>query len=273
MKPFDEQLIRLSRYWFERSREVLEQADIFSCNLAICMMQDSIEFILNAIAKVHSVQFKGEIGFDKLWSNISDKLSQTSSTSLALPYQIEMRNLNRSRNQIKHGGVLISVEEGKRYFEQTHSFLSEAVKTFFGVEFDTFSLADTIERDEVREKILLAEEDYRNERYFDCVQNCGKAFHIILEVIPQAYDEGGLDLERIGQFVNLNRRKYERFNALLPQISRAESGKFWVKITRILENQYAEEDAIYCLEFVTEFALTFQNQVPKDWYVLPRWRK
>ncbi|MCL4340123.1 MAG: hypothetical protein M1388_03210 [Thaumarchaeota archaeon] len=86
--------------------------------------------------------------------------------------------LHKSRNMAQHHGITPSKVDMELYSALTYNTLQEISKSVFSRDFNSISQAALIKRDDVRELYALAEKDYYEGRFEDCIIRTGAAFQI-----------------------------------------------------------------------------------------------
>ncbi len=166
--------------------------------------------------------------------------------------------------------------------------------TFFGKNLDEVSFADLIENVSIRDTIKKSELFFSERKFRECVIECAKASEVITFAITHTIpdvDEKRLAMAPLSLDVNdtfgfsddvqdaisyifeyLNIVKdlliislfkvkiddYMKFKDTIPRVSMGSKGSFRA---RDKKSRYSEEEAKFCLRYVTDYALSAENQI------------
>ena len=92
-----------------------------------------------------------------------------------LPTSSKIGNLHEERNNVHHRGDVPSFETLIKYQGYTEDFLKEVFSKEFETCYDTLSLADLIDINDIRVKVKEAESAFNETRYNDCVGRSDEA--------------------------------------------------------------------------------------------------
>jgi hypothetical protein len=192
-----------------------------------------------------------------------------------------MIEVNKARVNFKHYGQLVQAASAREHVAYAEDFVQSVVLELFEQRLEDISLANLIQRKEVRELIKAAEKAYLEERYEDCVTKCAEARHDINTWIAQVFPhlekplgktldgpvaarlEGYLQYVRSIVILSLIRTRltdFHRFNGISPGILKSPiTGS--VQVIMKAGVSISKQDAEFCIDFVTTFALGIEDQL------------
>ena len=210
MGKIDEKIIviRLAKikYLYKIGVEQSMQVETVA-GFSLLSFHDCAEMFLLLIAEDHGA--KNEVStFMEYWNKYPE-----------LTLRESMNNLKERRRILKHKGIFPSkndIEESRVTITQ---FLKENTFKFFGVNFDTISLADLIDNLNVKEYVLKTEAFLEQGDMFECLLNAKIGFEELLttyESTKQQYyksifnvgEEIGTGFERIVPRKEINKARW-----------------------------------------------------------------
>lgn len=157
------------------------------CSLSLLQFDDAIEAFLH-LAKLHlNIKCKDN-NLMVLFDTISEKISLTQGESI--------RQLHKSRNQLKHNGIKPSKIDLNAFRSTANDFFNQNCSGLFGVDFDQISLIDLILYKSVKNELELALNNANLNKVEDAMDNLRKSFEIL---VSEYLSEKGHDPLSIGK--------------------------------------------------------------------------
>jgi len=146
-------------------------------------MQDAVEIFLIAVAAFLKINPPRKCAFDKYFELINDKISPAK-----LPFQTQLKMLNKIRVNSKHHGIQPDKKECERLSVNVREFFEEASNSILKANFFTISAIDLLTDGETKHLLLEAKEMLKKKNFEQCSILCSKA--IYLELLKD-YDISG----------------------------------------------------------------------------------
>lgn len=280
------QLVLVRQLAAEADRYV-DQRTPFSAGVAISLMQDACELTLKAIVKERGIHVREPSQFEDVLKALGDV--KEGQTHPALPMRTKLFELNRARVGFKHHGTVPSVETGEKLTRYGNSFLTQAVPAYFGIEFDSLSLADLIRAEKVRQHVKSAEEALREGDGATALIDAARAVNATAGALKKLLPKADPNLQRLGdaftdrheaeairngfdylvRYLNgaheallmvqagVSVARMNHFNSFAPRIVTTMNGQEhvrWVRSVPPLEQVEA------CVAFARDFGLAAQRQ-------------
>jgi hypothetical protein len=277
------------KYLHSRSESPGEVVDLLAA-AALLTLHDAVEMFLLLACEHRNVTLPKRPQFEDYWPPLCNSLGVNQ-----LPEQTAMRRLNTARVALKHHGHIAAASEVDGYLHTVASFFADVTKLIFDIEFAEISMAEFIEPESARLAYEQAERALTANDLVQAAEHIAVAFdlmmaHYTLQLLP---DEGrrvfnfgarsGLghfslhpnrgkdsielarEVERELAPINgalrvfalgLDFRKYTRFVALLPSVSRGIQGqppvvRWFGNIQQSLTPRYLR----FCIDYTVESAL------------------
>ena len=140
--------------------------DNVSRMLAIHHFDNAIEIALRCVVtKLGTKPRKKQLYFEDLLEEIN-----------SLPLKDQMIGLHRVRNAVQHQGDIPSMESVIKYKGYTQDFFKAVCSDIFSVPYEKLFLSALIENENLRKKVLKAEEAFGREEFKLCIKLCDDAF-------------------------------------------------------------------------------------------------
>jgi len=88
-------------------------------------------------------------------------------SGVAIPYQTELEELNKTRELIQHYGQVPDEKEAYRLVHAAENCMKEFCSSAFGVDFDELSPNDLISNEDIRKTLAEAQDAYDSKRFED----------------------------------------------------------------------------------------------------------
>jgi len=263
---------------------VARRSDQFEFARGLLLLHDSSESALGAIADHVNARLSGNhylLDYYKL-------IEEADPMSRAVPYRVQMRNLNSIRNHLKHQGIFPG-REGARHFPNTVEALLEELSTaYLGVELRSLSLIDLIKNENARNYIRLAEANLSASQCEQALVHLAYAIYHLVEFssirglgLPTGSPDDsprydftepyGTDYTVTLLQHGVDPYTYHRFRNLTPRIAQnRSSGEItyhWDKIFGHPAN-WTEKNVTFCLDFASDTALKVQHREPYDYEIV-----
>lgn len=146
--------LMLSRYFLHMAGQHAKSANDLSVFAAVNMLQDSVEYFLNAASEHLNAKISGRTEFAQYLDAIDKKLEERAQTTgqpwQALPHRQRLLQINKVRITAKHDGIKPDQEEVRSGLLVVQLFLEEAANQIFSVNFSTVSLVDLLNDGELK---------------------------------------------------------------------------------------------------------------------------
>jgi hypothetical protein len=280
----------LVKYLFQCGEKALNIHDERACGVAISHLQDAVEMFLYAIVKERDLDAKppkkDKHTFSSLWQAVEGSLQQR------LPFASTMEELNNTRVQFKHFGIVPFPPYAEEFRVSTSQFLTEATKMVFDRDFESISLVDLIKDEQIRNALKQAEDCLKRGGISECLGECAKAHdlaeRVLISIVPQVsqwmsiqvdYGESGMKnpLVSLSSYLNMLREmsvaalldipardlfRYAALDTETPLVIRdvfgygTEPGPDTAQPT-----EPDEKDARFALRYVTDFVLAIETHM------------
>jgi hypothetical protein len=262
-KAHAEQLL-IAKYLYRQAVGVLDRSIPFSTGLAVSLSQDAAELLIWTIARDVDASNRERATWEEVWAAIPK--GERNARQVRLPLHNFMSDLNRARVAFKHNGQLPTYEHALRLVGYAEEFLREGVERYYGIGWDALSLANLLTNHRIADEVRAVER-LRDSDFAECVTQSAvveRHIHKELEAIMpasarhQTSHESALMCHMIG--VPLS--DYLRFYYLVPIVHEAPSGSVQCVVRpTMLGYTYSAEDAAFCANYITEFALRVDGLV------------
>ncbi|GAA0872636.1 hypothetical protein GCM10009117_17830 [Gangjinia marincola] len=251
---------------------------------AILSFHDCIEMFLKFTAERNNIN-SSNLNFMQYWEKIPE-----------LTLKETMKQLNATRVNLKHRGLIPATSEIERFRFYTTDFLIHNTTTQFGVDFEQISLREIIKYKSVKDYIIKSENSLSEGNYTSAIENIAYAFN---ELIKEYQDNkiswqsdpfffGGESrmisrlekkLDETNDIINtinvisksvsyiqealkilslgIDYREFQKFKILTPTVSRTVGGKMIAEIYG--KKKWSKDNCQYCIDFVIDTALKFQS--------------
>ena len=275
--------LALVRHLFNVGVEQSRQAEPTNC-ISLLSFHDAVEWFLQLTTEHYGIS-KQDQTFMGYWDVITAKLGEP------LHQQEAMKRMNRARSQLKHHGILPASTDVESFRVSTTNFFIENTPLVFDKNFDTISLVDFVNSQNVRSKLLDAQEMIKNDRVKDALKEIALAFEIMVDEYRRDESnhrsapfyfgsnlaflnslfmrEGG----KMGEFINrvgeaitpmqnavtilclgLDYRKHVKFKSIAPNVTRLLPGYDVYE-----PEKCGTQDLQFCFDYVIESAIHLQN--------------
>ncbi len=236
-----------------------------------------------------------DLGFMQYWGALKHKLQES------LPQEESMRRLNKSRVDLKHYGILPSKLDIEGFRASASNFLQESTPLIFSIEFDSISLVDLVQSEEVRTTLREAKRKFDAGQTEDASEKIAQGFMQVINdyedkkrsefgsspfffgedlTFASSFARGIEDLHRFAEQVSrsfqaiqsgmkilslgIDYRRYSRFRLLTPTVRQTSDGIYHFYSTHT--RKMTREEFEFCFEFVVSSALRLQEfdyEVPR----------
>lgn len=263
----------------------------------IILLQDSVELFLIAICEHLNINFnKNYVKFREYLEKIEEKVKKE------IPLKDQILRLNKLRVDIKHHGMLPSIENCKDFWITVKNFFQELSKLSLDVDFFSITLVDLLEEGEQKELLKQAERYLKSGKYKECQINCRKALYFafekpfdirkpkglgevlfldvpsyiknrkqfIQERVCDPTDYILIDFDRLEKellVTGIMPTDFWNVYRLTPQMYYYEENKEWVIKETFNDEIYNEENAEYCFRKTVEILLLKQRHMEQLRYV------
>jgi hypothetical protein len=168
------------KYFFERGIDLLSKGYPLNNALAILCFHDAAEQFLLLIATKLNLPSKKKRDFMDYWKDAKDK-------NVDLPCFNELEKFNKIRVNFKHYGALPDFDDCQEARINLSDFFCKVSLSSLGQDFSQISLSDSIKDRLIREHVKKAEEYLAEDKYEECIIECGKSFAYLLKLAEGDY--------------------------------------------------------------------------------------
>jgi hypothetical protein len=254
--------------------------DSVSRMLAIHHFDNAVEITLRCVATKQGTQTaKKQLYFEDLLAGID-----------GLPLKEQMRSLHRVRNVVQHQGDIPSMESVIKYRGYAEDFFKVVCKDIFGVPYEELFLSVLIENEKVRQQVLKAEEAFGKEEFKLCIELCDDVLTLAAFEEADVFQSAGMltgywgaseELRMVLRQDYLEKYKETDYFELARELRGAilqwgqattgmqfldEYRMDFLRHRQIVENledlpdEGFKDDAEFCLNFVTNLVLKWQEE-------------
>jgi hypothetical protein len=266
------------------------------CWSAVLTLHDTIELFLQLIAEQLNVnQRLRDIHFMEYWSLTEPKLRELNKPMLT--QKIAMERLNKARVDFKHYGNPPSKTSIENDFcSNTKIFLEDNSLSIFNIRFFDTSLIDLVNCEKAKIYLKKAENLVIAGNTEEALLNISASFKYLIYDFKERMEKNGLrsplnfvkyaeytgsktktdeqisnSIDSLNESIDVLReaveliglgidfKRYSRFRALTPPVILHEKGFYHSKSLFKKENNTAESDVKFCIDFVIESALSLQE--------------
>ena len=183
-----DQLVLVKRLFAEASGYVdTGVTDPVASGLAISLLQDAVELYTWTLCKAKSVPLTK---LDTI--GLVSQLEAVKNFGITMPGVAALQDLNKARVGFKHNGNLPHPPEALKHRASVEALLREAMCDHFAVDFDSLSMVDLIENDDIRGHLKDAEVSLAADRIAEAAIALAKvrilAFGLMRDLSPPAPD-------------------------------------------------------------------------------------
>jgi len=273
LTPAHTQQLLVSKYLYGQAVKALDVSLPMSAGLAVSLCQDAAELVIWTIARDVDAPARDKASLDGIWDAIEKGRLNQAATKL--PQRTFMNDVNKARVAFKHNGQLPTHSDAVRFLGYTDEFMREAVDIFYGIRLADISMASLIQSKEVSGEIQAIEKLLVDGKYKECVYQCAVTapharalFESVIPKIDSSMSRAKSEFQYIGSQLTLHRSVLNglmlglpygdqlRFKLLVPGVSESYTGNVqFQEPPALLGYTYTEEDARFCIQFITDIAL------------------
>lgn len=272
--------LEISKYLFQKGREELKKKDSLSSGLAVSLFQDSIEILLWTIAKHVEADVREKEAFEAYWEKI--KTAKNNPQRNEVPFKAKILELNKARVNFKHYGIVPTLDDVIRFETYAEECLEKSFKSFFGIEMEDVSLAHLITDQAIRDKVISSHNLFKEGKIIDTIISCADVESIISDKLEGVFPPVNSGIKKVNRFLEFAGRSsaisaqgvfdyiYNYLKLLrslgICSLLRLNISNY-LKFKRIYlaafnrHENLTESDALFCLEYVTDYALIVQEVI------------
>ncbi|MDH5463595.1 MAG: hypothetical protein OEW49_04740 [Nitrosopumilus sp.] len=259
-------------------------------SVSILSFHDSAELFLQ-LASEYLNASKNENGFMSYWEVLKEKLPLGEITQ-----KESMRRLNKSRVQLKHNGTLPSKLDIESFRATITNFFNENTLLIFNIEFDSISMIDVIQNQQVKDNLKKAQELMNKGKSTDCLKELAKALAMLIKDYEERkrdeYGQSpfffghnlsfnssffmGID-GKLGDFVDkvkeslesiqdaikvlslgFDYKRYAKFKLLTPNVIIDWEGNYVIGDLSS-KKSFTKDDCKFCFDYVIDSAIRLQD--------------
>jgi hypothetical protein len=167
--------LTLSRYLFELATQNARSNQEVAGAACINMLQDAIEIFLLAALDHLNASLGARTAFPQYLDKINEMIGDE------LPFRRRLLDIDKVRVLSKHDGIPPNRKEIEGYVSDGRQFLEQACHKILEVDFWSVSLVQLLDAGEAKNLLLLAETDFQERKYRECLYACRKAFYVTFE--------------------------------------------------------------------------------------------
>lgn len=104
-----------------------------------------------------------------------------------ISFKRQILDIHKTRNRIQHEGKYPTEEEVEESRINSRQFLSDIISNIWATEFNNISLSSLISHEEIKKVLATAEEEYKNQNFKACTEQCAIALYIALSRVKNVY--------------------------------------------------------------------------------------
>lgn len=274
--------ITFAKFLLIQGHESLQSSSPIADGVSVSLYQDAAEMLLRSVAENFDADIKPKTSFDELSHAI--EIANKNINKIKISSKIAISQLNKSRVNFKHHGLLPTHDDAKKFSHDIEVFFQRTVEDCFGLNYEDISLADVVKNDRIRNFLKLAEKCFYNTQLSESILNSAKAFILILK--NTSFTEIGERFYRFRNFDNrnlsealmdikesiteherqlnilkygINLTDYMHFRNITPTLSLTAAGTFHTEYLRDINDNELENIARFCLGFVVLSAINVQQ--------------
>lgn len=176
-----------AKYLFESGTQLLERGAPYAAGLAVLNFHDAVELVLRTIAEGVGASVKERATLFETMDEI-DKAS-----GKALPYRVELSQLNRVRVQFKHAGLVPRDDVARKLRGDLEGFFLSVFPTYVSLEYHALSLASLVKHLRCANWIRKAEKLLADDEWSESVEASATAFAIYIAAQREYSHEQSLE--------------------------------------------------------------------------------
>lgn len=144
----------------------------------ILTLHDAVECFLQL--SYEQLTGKAKLNGNQILDNYADKINEI--LLLDNKPQINkafIKRINELRNQLKHATIFIDKKNIQNLYSETDLFFNDFTQIFFNLDFYELSLTSLISNQEIKNHLISAEKEIKNQTYQKAMFSIGKAFYEI----------------------------------------------------------------------------------------------
>ena len=173
--------ITYSKFLLLQGHESLRSSTPIADGVSVSLYQDAAEMLLRSVAEHFDADVKPRTSFDEIFNKIEN--AKNNKKNVTISSKIAITQLNKSRVNFKHHGLLPRHEDAQKFSHDIEVFFQRTVEEFFELTYEDISLADVIKNDRIKNHLKLAEKNFYENMFSESILNSAKGFHLVLDKI------------------------------------------------------------------------------------------
>lgn len=281
--------ITYAKFLLLQGNEALQSMTPISDGLAVSLYQDAAEMLLLTVAEYLNANVGERTPFNKIITKIEE--AKLNNNNAKISSKIAISQLNKSRVNFKHYGLLPTNEDAKKISHDIEIFFQRTVEDFFNLNYEEISLTDVIQNDRIRNFLKVSEMCLHRFKYDDAIINSSKAFRLIIHKINATEqsityrDFRGIDNRELTEVIQhiestisnhelqlnllkfgINLTDYSYFKSVTPVVHLTAANTFFVGSKKYIPDDEIKTIAKFCVKFVIHTSL----QVAQKQYLIKK---
>ena len=280
--------------------------------VSLLNFHDSLEMFLKLVIEYNKLTINLNKSIPEILNEL-DLYIKTIDNSKSLIQIDNAKKLNNLRNKLKHDGSIPAPIEIELIRTSIYDFYIENTPILLGISFTNLTIAQLINNIELKNLLELSIENFKKNLIEDSFFNLGVAFKKTINLFNDLVDKSSFNLKSsilpyfhsvetdfdtyvidsikeidqrilkieeffILQFIEIDISNYLKFNYFIPDIYYHNQNFFINKINYKKKNLYNnnppnEEEFQFCLNFVVNSIIKFEEFESNNGKILPKIRK
>lgn len=286
----------LCRQLYIEAEGFLLRGERCALGLAVSIAQDAIELFVRSAEKHIGMHLsKDKTGFTDVVNELAKELSTREGKPL--PYRSKLEDINKARISFKHYGLSPTKEDARRLLDYGETFLVDATRNIFNIDFLSLSYADLITNSTIRTMVTQAKVHLEEGRIDDSLCCSAQVVKLAMVTMESALpsirifnlgwslpgtlgrsSEAREVADKLGRSLNdafdsfkevavltglsIDLLQYGKFREWTPVVHLMPGGAARCQFTQFTKKIHRNEDIAFCITFATDFALAVQQRLP-----------
>lgn len=283
--------ITYAKFLLLQGHEILQSSTPIADGVSVSLYQDAAEMLLRSVAEYFDADIKPRTSFDEIFNKIEN--ASNNKNKVKISSKIAITQLNKSRVNFKHHGLLPTHDDSKKFSHDIEVFFQRTVEDCFGLNYEDISLAGVVKNDRIRNFLNLTEKCFYDANFSEAVMNSTKAFRLILqkttfaEIGEKFYTFRDFDNRELSKVLldieesitehekqlnilkyGINLADYTHFQNITPAVSLSAARTFHIEYLTKINDDELEDNAQFCLNFVILSAIKVEQKeyIKRKWY-------
>lgn len=166
--------ITYAKFILQQGQDLLLSSSPVADGLSVSLFQDSAEMLLRAIAEHLDANVSQRTSFDEIINSIEK--AKNNHDNKIIPSKISISQLNKSRVNFKHYGLLPTKEDTLKFNRDVNIFFQRILEDFLGLNYEDISLSTIVRDQRTKNHLKQAEKHFINSKFGLATEYAAKAF-------------------------------------------------------------------------------------------------